>query len=402
MISLPDKGVGAHRVARMLFGAVTFFYWASLYVYVPILPVYAESITGSLSLVGIVIASYAVPQLLLRIPLGLWFDAVPRRKPLVAASLGMSAAGAVWLAFASEAWQLSLARATTGVGAAGWVAFTVFFAGYSPSSHGARAIGSINAINQIALVVASGTGGVLADAMGYQSTFIGAAVLALIGTGILLLTPEPKGDHHFKNERPPFRLVASRPLLIAGSGLAVFLQFASFASVFGFVPVYGAVIGATSGQLGVITMLALGAAAIAAFLSVRLAERFGYSAALMVGALILGGSLLLVPATRTPEQLAMVQLAGGLGRGSLSTLLMALAIRSAPAGARATAMGLYQAVYAVGMLAGPLVSGVIADVFSLDTVFRLSALLTLIIVVLARHPVIRHDHAGVPLAATSG
>ena len=126
----------------------------------------------------------------------------------------------------------------------------------------------------------------------------------------------------------------------------------------------------------------------------RCAERFGYSAALALGALILGGSLLLVPSTATPAQLGLVQLAGGLGRGSLGTLLMALAIRSEPPGARATAMGVYQAVYAIGMLAGPLVSGAVADAFSLETVFRLSALLTLAIAVLARHPVIRRDHAG--------
>lgn len=374
---------------RVLFIAATFFFWASLYLYVPILPVYAEPLVGSLSLVGVVIASYAVPQLLLRIPIGLRFDAVTRRKPLVAASLAMCAAGALGLALADDVWLLSLARAVTGVGASGWVAFTVFFTGYSAPSQAARAIGSINAVNQIALVVATGSGGFIADALGYKAAFYGAAALAMVGLVLLGLTREPRGEAASGTEGRGFRHALTRPLLIAAATMAVLLQFASFGSTFGFVPVYGAAIGASSSQLGIITMLALGAAALAAFSSVRVAERVGYSAALVAGALVLGGSLLLIPATQRPWELALVQLLSGLGRGTLGTLLMALAIRSAPQGARATAMGVFQAVYAIGMLAGPLVSGALAESVQLASVFHLSAVLSLAVACMACHPVVR-------------
>ena len=383
---------GSHRVYsrdRALFAAATFFYWASLYLYVPILPVYAESLVGTLSLVGVVIAAYAVPQLLLRIPLGLRFDALTHRKPLVVASLLMCVIGALGLAVADDVWLLSLARAVTGVGAAGWVAFTVFFAGYTAASHAARAIGSINAINQVALVAATGAGGFISDTLGPEAVFYGAAALALMGLLLVGLAREPRGEARKASRPERFSFILTRPLLIAAAVMAVLLQFATFASVFGFVPVYGAGIGATSSELGVITMLALGAAALAAYFSVRLAERCGYAPALVVGAVILGATLLCVPATRTPMELGMVQFASGLGRGSLSTLLMALAIRSAPPGARATAMGIYQATYAIGMLAGPLISGALADNIELATVFHLSAVLSFVVALMACHPVVR-------------
>lgn len=385
----PDELPHDYARDRLLFAAATFFYWASLYLYVPILPVYAESLVGSLSLVGVVIAAYAVPQLLLRIPLGLKFDALTHRKPLVAASLVMCAIGALGLALADDVWQLSIARAMTGVGAAGWVAFTVFFAGYSTPSQAARAIGSINAINQIAQVVATGSGGFISDTLGQGAVFYGGAALAGVGLLLLGFAREPRAEPRGETRPGRFRFVISSPLLIAAAAMAVLLQFASFASIFGFVPVYGAGIGATSSELGIITMLALGAAALAAYSSVRLAERFGYSLALVAGAVVLGCSLLLVPVTRTPVELGLVQLVSGLGRGSLSTLLMALAIRSAPAGARATAMGIYQAVYAIGMLAGPLASGAIADSVQLATVFHLSAALSFVVAFMACHPVVR-------------
>jgi len=372
-----------------LFCVVTFFYWASLYLYVPILPVHAENVSGSLSLVGVIIASYALPQLLLRIPIGLYFDSLPKRKPLVAASLVMCAVGAGGLALSPDAWSLSAARAATGVGAAGWVAFTVFFTGYYPSAASARAIGTINAVNQMALVVATGSGGAFAEVAGYRACFLVAGILAVVGLVVLSVTREPRGAVTARGERTAFRSVATHPLLVASGLMALLLQFANFASVFGFVPVYGARIGATGSQLGIITMLTLGGSAMAAYISVRLAERTGYTVALLGGAAILGVSLLLVPRTTTPFWLATVQFVSGFGRGMLASLLMALSIRSTSPGTRATAMGVYQAVYAIGMIAGPVVSGLLADTTELAVVFQVSAVLSFAIGVLAFSPAVR-------------
>jgi predicted MFS family arabinose efflux permease len=382
-MAAPDAAeVRSYTRDRMQFAVATFFYWASLYLYVPVLPVYVDSIVASLGVVGIVISSYALPQLLFRVPIGLYYDAVARHKPAVALSIAMCVFGAVGLAYATGAGTLFLSRALTGVGAAGWVAFTTFYTGYYPTGRSSRAIGSINAVNQVALVVATGTGGILADAVGYRGMFLVAAGLAGLGLLAVSFAREPAV---VRGERPHggFRAVASNRLLLASAVMAIMLQFATFSTIFGFIPSYGASIGATNSQLGSITMVTLGASAVAALASVRLAERFGYSAALALGAALLGGALFLVPATTTVAALALVQLAAGLGRGSLATLLMALSIRSAPSAVRATAMGIYQAVYASGMLAGPLVSGYVAESLDLGTVFRLSAAVTLVIALLS-------------------
>jgi MFS family permease len=383
-----DGLFGTRERDRVLFGVATFFYWASLYLYVPILPVYAQSVVDSLAMVGVVISSYALPQLLLRIPIGLYYDSVTRRKPLVLVSMAMCLGGAVGLAYAGGGGTMFLARAMTGVGAAGWVAFTTFFTGYYRAHRSARAIGTINAVNQVALVVATGSGGVLADVGGYRVVFLVAAGLAVLGLLAMALAREPAVVAK-SHPAGGFRGVATSPLLVASAGMAILLQFATFSSIFGFIPSYGASIGANSSQLGAITMVTLAAGAVASLASVRLAERFGYSSALGLGAALFGLSLLLVPMTVTPVTLGLVQVVGGLGRGSLSTLLMALSIRSAPPGARATAMGVYQAVYATGMLAGPIVSGLIADWLDLGAVFRLCALVTLVIAVVARHSSVR-------------
>ncbi len=65
----------------------TFLFWTSLYVYVPILAPYGRHLGGSMTVIGLIISSYGLMQLLFRIPLGVWSDRIGRRKPFLAAGL---------------------------------------------------------------------------------------------------------------------------------------------------------------------------------------------------------------------------------------------------------------------------------------------------------------------------
>src|SRR3990172_4462631 len=113
----PTHEARARSSLIVVLTAATFLFWASLYVYVPILPVYAESLGASLSMVGIVVASYAIAQLTLRIPLGVWADRLGRRKPFVVVGFVFAALGGLGLALAPNPWMLFAARTVTGIAA---------------------------------------------------------------------------------------------------------------------------------------------------------------------------------------------------------------------------------------------------------------------------------------------
>ena len=55
----------------------------------------------------------------------------------------------------------------------------------------------------------------------------------------------------------------------------------------------------------------------------------------------------------------------------LISLLMALAISTVPAECKSSAMGLFQALYAIGMTMGPILMGRIAESHSLEAGFLL-------------------------------
>ena len=68
---------------------------------------------------------------------------------------------------------------------------------------------------------------------------------------------------------------------------------------------------------------------------------------------------------------AVTQVMSGTGRGLAYPLLMGLSIRSVKPADRATAMGVFQAVYALGMFAGPASTGMLGDAFGLTAVFAI-------------------------------
>lgn len=385
--SVSGLSSSSERKYIILFSIATFFFWASLYLYVPILPVYAQSTGASLTMVGTIVAAYAIPQMLFRIPIGILFDAINRRKLLIAGGIVMNSIGALGLGLAPSALLLFLARGITGIGAATWVTFTIYFAAYYPVEGMRRAIGIINFVQGTALVITTYCGGVIAEKGGYSFTFFGAALLGLVALISLLATREPSIPPIKQGSRQSFMRVAAQPLLLVVSFMGVLSQFANWAGLFGFIPVYGAQIGASSTALGTITMLTLAASAVAALAVIPLVKRCGNSFTILLGAVLMGSSISIVPLIHQVNHLNGVMVIYGLGRGILSTILMSLSIQAVDPGQRATAMGVYQAIYAVGMFLGPFVSGSIADNLGIATVFYLSAFFCLVIAGMAYLPI---------------
>jgi MFS family permease len=384
----------SNRTSILFFCIVNFFWWIGLYLYVPILPIYIQEAGASLNMVGLVLSAYAIPQVLLRIPIGVWSDRLGRRKPLVAGGIIFTSLGALGLGLSTTTWLLFLSRMATGIGAAAWVVFPVYFTAYYPASDSGRAIGLINFIRSVALIAATAGGGFIAEGFGLSRPFFLAALLGVFALLALLATKESPLRRGLAPSWRSSLSVATRPLLLAVSLMAILLHFAVFTGVFGFIPIYAAEIGASSSELGLITMINLGFSALGALAAVWGWERFGYRLTMACSALLIGGSLFAVPFITVIPVLMAVQISCGLGSGVLMTLFMVLSIRGLPPEQQATAMGVFQAVYAIGMLAGPLTSGFLGSGLGLAAAFYLAAACVLLIAILAFLPVFSRRSIG--------
>ena len=185
----------SNRRSILYFCIANFLWWICLYLYVPVLPVYIQSLGAPLNMVGVVLAAYDIPQVLFRIPIGLWSDRLHRRKPLVMAGIVLGALGAFGLGITNDPWLLFLARMVVGLGAAAWVVFTIYFAAYYPEKGSGRAIGLLNFIRGGALIAATAGGGFMAEAFGFRQTIFCAAVLGVLALSAMMFAKERTVAH---------------------------------------------------------------------------------------------------------------------------------------------------------------------------------------------------------------
>lgn len=368
----------------IIFYLVTGLYWFSMYTYVPVLAPYAQSLGATPEFVGVILGSYGVTQMFLRIPLGIWSDKFNRRKLFIIAGLLFAAVSALGMWLLPNPAVLLACRALSGVAAACWVIYTVLFASYFPTGSAPKAIGFINSVCSTGQVTAMFLGGLAAQYWGIPSVFLLAGGGAVLG---LLLTLGVRENSQI-NRRPldlsGVLAIGREPLLLRVSLLAVFVQLLTYATVFGFTPVAAKAIGASNFELGMLTTLSILPAILAAalsgtFFSGRLGER--YTLVLAFG--LSAASVVVIPFITNLSVLYGTQIVGGFGRGLALPLLMGLSIKNRPNEQRATAMGFFQAIYGAGMFLGPLLVGLLSGSMGLSWGFWVVGLIGLMGAVLA-------------------
>ena len=374
--------------ASTLVALATFLFWFSLYVYVPFLPGHTESLGASAAMVGTVVAAYAVAQLVLRIPIGIWADSLGRRKPFVVAGLLFAALGALGLGLSPGPWFLFVSRAVTGVAAVAWVPAMVLYVSYHSAQKVPRAMGVIMGVNGSAQLTAALVGGLIARAWDAQTTFFVAAGVGIMA--ILVMVPIHEPPPIKSQRRAPRQIlqVATRPLLLVACGIAILSHFVRFSTSFAFTPLYAADIGASDAIIGYIVAAMFAFATLGSLAYAGIGERIGYRHTIGFGSAALFGAVIATPFIHNVPMLMVCQAASGFGGGLQGAALAALALRGVDRSEQATAMGVFQALYAVGMLAGPAISGFISDGSGIDSVFYVSAGIALMSGVLAYVPLV--------------
>ncbi len=372
----PPSPAGPPARARPLATGAIACFWISLYLYVPVLPLHASDLGASLSMVGTIVASYAIAQLLLRIPIGVFADLIGRRRPLALASIALSGVAALWLAIAPDPWSLFWARSLTGLAAAGWVVISVLYAAYYPPERATRATSAMMGANTAGILIATPIGATIADVWDVRASFLAATVVAAVGMALLAAAPEPAMPRT-RYSAATFRRVLRRTDLWVVSLAAISLVFVTFATAFGFLPLLAEARGAGTAEVGWVATATVGAALPGALVTPALVDRIGVRGTLLASSVVSALALVAMPGAASWELVAALQIPAGAGRGVLTTLLLSLALRAAPPSEQATAMGVYQATYSVGMFAGPALSGAVAEWWGIGAVFHLSALVTI-------------------------
>ena len=370
-------GGARHRQLTIaLYAVATFLYWIGLYLYVPTLPTYTQSKADDLALVGVVVSMYGLWQAIIRLPLGIAADWLGWRKPFIVLGFALTGLGAWIMGTAQGVDGLIVGRAITGLAAGTWVPLVVVFSSLFPPSEAVRAATMLTLLGSLGRMIATGVTGSLNELGGYPLAFFLAAGAAALAIPVVL----PASEERHRPRRPSLRsigtLVVRRDVLLP-SLLSAVSQYANWAATFGFVPLLARELGASDVALSLLVSLNLGLLVVGNTFAATILNRIGARRLVYLSFILLSLGIGGAAAAHTLALLFASQFCVGFAQGISYPVLMGLSIEQVADAERATAMGLHQAVYAIGMFSGPAVSGAIAQAIGIRPMFGATAFASL-------------------------
>jgi len=370
--------VNSRRGLIALYLAAVVFYWAAMYFYVPTLSSYIKTKTNDLALVGIVMAQYGLWQAVARFPLGIAADWIGRRKPFIIAGFALAGLGALWMGLTNSVSGLLIGRALTGLAASVWVLLVVAVNSQFPPEDAVRISALVSGVNSVARMLATSVTGRLNEWGGPSLAFFvaaGTAALAMLAmTGIREPARPPKAP----SLGSVGKLITRRDVLVP-SLLCAVSQFAIWAAPFTFTPILAKNLDASDNTLSLLTSLYIAMMMIGSFATSAVAKRVSSRWIVVFTFTVIALSMGILTLARALPLIFVAQICFGLASGIGYSVLMGLSIRDVDETQRATAMGLFQAVYATGMFAGPWLSGILANGIGIQPMFGMVGIACLVI-----------------------
>lgn len=371
-----------------------------MYIYVPTLSPYLSAGGYSLAFIGIVLGSYGFTQMLVRFPLGIFSDRLGKRKPFIV--LGMVCASLSCLLFlVPGGWFWPIAgRVVAGICASAWVAFTVMYASYFNSEETGRAMGRISVMTVTGQMIGMLLSGALTDSFSPHAPFAVGAVIGAVGLLLALFIKEPGGVSGTKVNGMSFAKVATvvrNPALRQASLLSILAHGVLFITMFGFTPLKAEELGAGGAELTLLVFAFMLPHAAASFAGSHLfVPRLGHNGTIAIGFVVSAICTLALIIAPSLGMLYLTQAFNGFAQGLHLPLLLGMAIRDVDSSSRATAMGMYQALYSVGMFSGPFLAGWLNGQWGLGSGFLFGSLLAVIAATITLRQVMKDKRHPLP------
>lgn len=345
---------------------VTLF-WFSQYIYVPFQTPYLTDISVSTSLTGTIVGAYGVSQVIVRLPLGIAADCINRHKLFI--FLGPLIAGVASLVrlFFPSGYGFLLANLMSGCASATWISFMVFYTNFYPSDKQQFATSTIIMFNNIGILVAFIFGAVFFDSLGMNTMCIFSSIAGICGAILSLFIKDSKKQLHTSSISLKSLIgVYSNKRLIFFGCLALIQQGLQMSTTMSFTTQILEGLGATSTLIAYSSIVYMICAAIFSKLSsCKFCENLGPKICIPSVFFMLSFYCILVPTVNSIFLIFILQIIPGIATGVLFSYITSEAMKNVPLDKKSTSMGFFQAIYALGMTTFPILTGNMAEYFSI-------------------------------------
>lgn len=345
-------------------------FWFAQYVYIPYQTPYLAAINVSTSFIGVIVGSYGISQLALRLPVGILADLRPNHRLFI--SLGTLCAGVASLfrIFFQSGTGFLLGNVFSGFASATWISFMVYYLSLHDNQMQTAATGKIIMTNNIGMLIGFITSSLLYNHIGMTNICLLSVLGGFSGFVISLKLKKTDTNIEIAVNVKELLAVGKQPKLILFSFLALIQQGIQMSTTMSFTNQLLKEQGATDFQVGL--------SSITYMLSAVFFSRIGSDISLnshrrkwltFTSFGLLALYCFTVPLVNALPVFYLLQLIPGVGTGILFSLLTSEAMEGIELNKKSSAMGFFQAIYAIGMTLFPVIVGAINNALNLKIAY---------------------------------
>ena len=311
-------------------------------------------------------------------------DTFGRKKILIFSGLGL-ATSLFLMGFVTSVWQLFLLRLFTGV-FTGFIPMSqAFISTQTPKNMAGRVLGTLQTGNITGSLMGPLFGGMLADSVGFASTFQLASFAILISVVLVFATKEFKletkaGMQTSYTSKEVLLHIVRNPIMISVLLLSTLIQIANFSIQ----PILSLFVTELHGyaNLAFFSGVAFSATGLGNLLMTKrwgsIGDRFGYLKLLVI--LLFATGLFYLPGAFITEywQLVTIRFILGVTMGGLIPLRVAYIRQEAPIAMQGEVLGYNTSLQFLGNIIGPSLGGVISGFFGFSSVFFTTSILLIL------------------------
>lgn len=352
----------------------------------PVLPFLVDKFGASAAVLGALITSYALMQTLFAPIWGRLSDRFGRR-PIMLVTITGTSVSLLWLGLANSLPEIFAARVLAGIFAANVSVASAYVTDVTREDERTRWLGMIGVSFGVGFVIGPAIGGVLAP-FGYGVPMLAAAVLStlnLVYASFLLREPE---RHHARERRSLGTLQVLRNSLvrrICGGYFGFSLAMTQLETTFAYYMMdrFGY---DTRGVAAILVFMALIMMAVQGGGLQILVPRFGEKRLILFGTGMLALCLGAVPFMPAVAILLVPLGLSSVARGISQPALMGMVSKSADDDTRGAVMGTFQSSASLARVVGPLIAGLLYDLWQPSPFLLATGVLALVFGVSAGLP----------------
>lgn len=363
---------------QALLPVVVILFWFAQYVYIPYQTPYLLSLQVSEVFLGSILGAYGVTQLLLRLPIGVMADSAGRHKGFILyGTLAAGLASLIRLLFPNGDGFLA-ANLLSGMASSMWISFMVMYTGFFPEKEQQKATGRIILCCNLGILLGFLISSLLYKQFGMGLLCILSMMAGVLGTVLALFLKEEKRKGTFSSASLRSLKICFHKRLILFSLLALIQQGVQMSTAMSFTAQILKERGASAFIIGLSSIIYMASAVLTSgFSSSGKAVKIGPRVFIPFVFFTLGIYCILVPIIPFIPLLLALQFLPGMATGILFSNLTSEAMKGIPAEMKSTAMGFYQAMYALGITLFPMFTGKLIAGYSHLTAFTVLAFTSL-------------------------